>query len=181
MGREGRLAQEFPTGLKKEDSVETESGRSLRVIQGMKGRAINPLDELSYGKPVRQHVREFGAVMGLLACVIAYFQIAKHHVSLMVGGSILLAGVLVYCIGLFAPQILKPTWQAWMKFAHYLGLVMTTVLLTAMWVAVVIPIGVAVKVLGIKIMDMRFRAPVNSYWEDRAAGMDDFKLLERQW
>lgn len=181
MGREGRLAQEFPTGLNKMSSVESESGRSLRVIQGMKGRTIDPLDDLSYGKPVRQHVREFGAVMGLVACVIAYFQIAKHHVSPLIGGSILLTGVLVYCLGVFAPRLLKPAWQGWMKFAHYLGLMMTTVLLTAMWVAVVIPVGLAVKILGIKVMDMRFRAPVNSYWEDRAHGMDDFKLLERQW
>lgn len=177
MGREGRLAQEFPTGLNK-----TETGsQQLRVIDGFKGRPLDPLEELSFGKPIRQHVREFGAVMALVACFIAYAQEHKNHVGLSTDVAIIGAGLLIYCLGVFAPAILKPAWQAWMKFAHYLGLVMTTVILVTMWTLIVIPIGLAVKLLGVKIMDMRFRAPVTTYWEDRSDEINDFKLLERQW
>jgi len=181
VGREGKLAREFPAGLKKDGHRNNDAHQGLHLIEGLKGRMTDPLNELSFGKPMRQHVREFGAVMALVACVIAYFQVEKHHLGVINGAVIVTVGMFVYGLGVLAPAVLKPAWHGWMKLAHYLGLVMTMVILTTMWVAVVIPVSLAVKILGVKVMDMRFRAPVNTYWETREPAMNDFKLLERQW
>jgi len=163
------LAREFSAGLKKEehrnDDAHNDVHSGLRVIEGLKGKMTHPLDELSYGKPLRQHLREFGAVMALVACVIAYFQVEKHYLGVINGAVIVTVGMFVYGLGVVAPALLKPAWHGWMKLAHYLGLVMTMVILTTMWVAVVIPVSLAVKILRVKIMDMRFRAPVNTYWK----------------
>ncbi len=174
MGREGRLAQEFPARLE-------QKGVALTVIDGLKGKIQDPLDELSYGKPIRQHVREFGAVMAIVACIIAYFVERKHHVGIPTDLWIVGTGLTVYALGVFTPRLLKPAWDGWMKFAHYLGIVMTALILVSMWTLIVIPMGVIVKLLRVKIMDMRWRAPVSSYWDERDQSLNDFKLLERQW
>ncbi len=177
MGRKGRLAQEFPTGLNRTDTV----NRQLRVIDGLKGKPLSALDELSFSKPIRQHVREFGALMAVVACVIAYFHGKNDAAGLISDLVIVGTGLMIYGLGVFAPSVLKPVWQGWMKFAHYLGIIMTAIILVTMWTLIVIPMGVAVRLFKVKIMDMRFRAPVLTYWEDRSDEMNDFKLLERQW
>ena len=120
------------------------------------------------------------AVMALVGAVVGAFMV-RHPERLSMGFTIAGVGMGVYLLGLVAPRSLVPVWQGWMKFAHYLGLVVTGILLVSMWVGIVVPIGILVRLLKVKIMDMRFRAPVSTYWEERDPALHDFKLLERQW
>ena len=92
-----------------------------------------------------------------------------------------IASVFLYAVGRWAPAVLYPVWNGWMKFAHYLSIVMTTFILMVAWAIALIPIAILLKIMRIKVMNMTFRQPVDTYWENREDRHNDFKLLERQF
>ena len=158
----------------------------LSVIEGVAKNSTGfssltgTLDELYFNKPIRTHVREFGAVMALVCSIIAIFK-SYHFSPLWVPTSWMIGGLAFYASCISFPAQFRPLWQAWMKFAHYLGLVMSVVILAVLWILLFIPISTVLKTLGKRVMDLRFHADVQSYWEDRAPEKHSFKLLERQF
>jgi hypothetical protein len=141
---------------------------------------IDPLDVVSFGKTARRHVREFGFIFAAIFLGVAAWKLYRGHElasSLMWS----LPGGLFAVLGVWAPRILLPVYRGWMKFAHYLSIVMTTVLLGVTWCVGFLPIALMVRVLGIKRMDMSFRSPRPSYWEPRDPKYDDFKRLKLQY
>jgi hypothetical protein len=170
MAGKGGLAEQIRVGLETEPAVKPAGKDKVR----------DPLDELSYGKPVSQHVREFGVLMGAVFVAIAAIQIYKHGSTTGPFVWSLLAGLFV-SLGLLAPRALHPAWKGWMAFAHVLGFVSTTIILSVAWTIMLVPLGFLLRVLSIRVMDMTFRAPVQTYWESRDPKLDDFQLLRRQF
>lgn len=168
MAGQGGLAEDLRTGLNQPDLTVVRSG------------SVDPLDELSFGKPVRQHIREFGALMGIILLAVAALCVWRER-SVALVGALTATGLSVYWVGARRPQALAVVWRSWMTMAGALGHVMTTVILTIGWVCLVLPTSVALRILRIKVMDTTFRSPVASYWEARDSKLDDFKLLERQF
>jgi hypothetical protein len=165
------------------DAIESigEPASSLKVLEGGRGKAsTDPLDRFEHGKPIRQHIREFGAVMALALTLIAAFQIHKPG-GLSLAFGLVVAGLVTWAVGVTAPNVLKKPWEAWMAFAHVLGFVMTTILLTLTWVVMVIPLAAVLRVFGVKVMDATYKTSVATYWETRDVKLNDFKLLERQY
>jgi hypothetical protein len=68
-----------------------------------------------------------------------------------------------------------------MSFAHRLGLLVTTIILTLVWILVAIPTGIVLRLVGKKVMDVTYRTAEQSYWITRSEKSNDFKLLERQF
>lgn len=167
------LAENLRARLEPESPMVTEG-----LTQGT--ATVDPLDEISAGKSIRKHVREFAAVFGILALIFAGGRI--HHNDLATAFGLLVVALVLTGLGYLAPQILKPVWTAWMNFAEALGMVMTSVILGLSWIIMMIPVGIILKICQIKVMNTRFRDPtVKSYWEDREEKLHDFKLLERQF
>jgi len=176
MARERGLAQHVPTGLG-EGASETQ----LRVVSGMKGSAmIDPLDERQHGKTVRAQVQEFGSIFAVLFVVIGAFQWFHHH-RLSIALSLFVAAGFFYTVARYAPRVMRPVWKGWMAFGGVLGFVVNTVLLSAVWAAMVIPIALILRIVGKRVMDLSFKAPVDSYWLPRREEQADFTLLERQF
>lgn len=181
MGRQGRLADEVRTGL-----TPSQLNPSLEIVPPVRAatpslrRETGPLDELSYGKPVRAHVREFAALFALILVGIAGWTMWKGG-SVVESTALLPPAGLLYFIGVKFPRLLLPVWRSWMALAKVLHLVMTPFILTVAWVAVVIPIALLLRALRIKVVDTTYRAPVDSYWKARDPKKDDFTLLERQF
>jgi hypothetical protein len=90
-------------------------------------------------------------------------------------------GVAFGVLGLLAPRVLLPVWRAWMKFAHYLSLVMTGVLLTLTWCFGFLLISSILRIIGIRRIDMAYGDGRSTYWEKRDPKYDDFKRLELQY
>ncbi len=166
-----RLEDEIRVGL--EQSVVEASAPALAA-------EVDPLEVVSFGKTTRQHVREFGALFGVICLAVAGWRLYRGHDFAPTAGW-LVAGVLFGSLGFFAPRLLMPVWRAWMKFAHYLSIVMTAVLLTVTWCVGFLPMAFALKVLGIRRMDTSFKADRATYWEPRDQKYDDFKRLELQY
>ncbi len=66
--------------------------------------------------------------------------------------------------GLIYPKILSPVEYIWMKFAHYLGIVVTHILVTLTFYVVITPLGLLLRLLGKDLLEMNFRKKKDSYW-----------------
>jgi hypothetical protein len=167
-----RLENEVRVGLESVASVELSSQRT--------STNVNPLDELSFGKPVRRHVRDFGVLFALIFFGIAAWQVYKGRTMSSYGVWVALGAVFA-ALGLLAPRVLLPVWRAWMKFAHYLSIVMTSVLLVLTWCLAFLPMSFVLKLVGIRRINVSYRDGSPTYWEKRDPKYDDFKRLELQY
>jgi len=172
VARDGQLARDLRAGLEQEQEVKTNSRK--------KREAVHPLDERWFGKAIRVHVREFSCVLAIVMLAIAGWLLWRGATVATPLGLWFAASVLVV-LGYRAPALLKPVWESWMKLAHYLGIVVTFLILTFTWFLVTLPIAMILKLIGKKVMDTSFGAPVESYWEEREESESDFKLLSRQY
>lgn len=143
-------------------------------------RSVDPLDVISFGKPVRRHVRDFGVLFAAICLGVAAWQAykGKPASSFCVWAAV---GVVFCVLGVFAPRALRPVWSGWMKFAHYLSIVMTFVLLLVTWCVGFVPMAIGLKFFKVRRMDLSYRATTVSYWETRDPKYDDFKRLELQY
>ena len=131
------------------------------------------------GKPILQHVREFGAVFGTLCFTVCSFKLYRgSQEAAQIWGA---AGAVFAVLGYVFPRALLPVWRGWMKLAHYLSIAMTFVILSAAWTIGFVPMAYILKLLRIKAMDLSYKANVASYWEPRDSKYDDFKRLELQY
>lgn len=166
-----RLANEVRVGL--EDPVV-----ALTVVKPT--TVVDVLDESWFGKPVRQHLREFGALFGALCLGVAALKLYRGQPleKAIVWG---VFGVLFGAAAYLAPRALHPLWKGWMKFAHYLSVVTTFILVGAVWWIGFVPMAMILKACGVKRMDMSYAKDTASYWEKREPSHDDFKRLEQQY
>lgn len=147
---------------------------------GQPGELPSELDEFKHGKYVRQHISEFGQVIAIAIFLFAAFSAYK-------GGSLgdtfayTVVGAMFLAACRFLPRLMLPVWHSWMLLGWVLEITTTPLILGAAWLIVVVPIGLLLKALGIQVMDLSFKAPVDSYWKVRDRKLDDFKLLERQF
>ncbi len=65
-------------------------------------------------------------------------------------------------------RLLKGLWAGWMKFAHVLGVINRTVLLSVFYFVFVNLINVGLRLFRVDLLDRALR-PVPSYWRERSA------------
>ena len=118
--------------------------------------------------------------MSVILLGVSAYQLYLHGMTASIGVFIGVSALLLG-LGYFAPAVLLPVWSGWMAFATQLGHVMTFVIVSILWFLVAIPVGMLLKIIGKKVMDLSYNAPVDSYWEERSEKYHDFKLLERQF
>jgi hypothetical protein len=141
---------------------------------------VNPLDSQWMGKPVRVHVREFAVLFSIIFTAIASYK--TYHYGVTTNALVwALGGIVIGILGYRAPRVLHPVWKGWMKFAHYLSIVMTFVIMSLTWIIGFVPMAMILKILRIKTIDLSYRSGAVTYWETRDPKFDDFKRLEQQF
>jgi hypothetical protein len=73
-------------------------------------------------------------------------------------------GSALVLLGLVAPVALRPFYRVWMGLAVVLGFVTTHVLLTLVFVGVVTPIGLGLRLFGKDLLHRRPDPAAPSYW-----------------
>lgn len=82
---------------------------------------------------------------------------------------------------IFAPLSLQPLFQLWLKAAHFAGKVNTQILLTILFIAVIIPSGILMRILGKDPMKRKILSN-DSYWQSyELEGLKDKARYERQF
>lgn len=127
-------------------------------------------------------LRQFGLVVGGvfvgIATVIAWrrgWEVGPLVLGL--GGP----GVVLVLLGLVAPAALRPVYLVWMGLAVVLGFVMTRVLLTAVFVLMMVPIGLVLRLAGKDLLDRRLDPAATSYWKPKVYADTSARRLERYY
>lgn len=120
------------------------------------------------------HLRKFGAVM---AAAFGIFSVATWwHGSGALPWMVLVATTFLL-VGLLAPKFLAPLEKGWMALAERLSIVMTLLILTLTFFALITPIGLLRRLVSRDSLELSFDRQLVSYWKpvepDGPAGRPD--------
>lgn len=138
------------------------------------------LDDNYYNKPVKKHVWEFSLIFATIVLAIGAYKVLKTSDLPILFACFVVASLLVI-LGKYIPKILIYPWRSWMIFGVLLGSIVSVVILTVLWFAMLTPIAGILKLLGVKVMDTEYKTSAESYWKSKEAKKQDFKLLEKQF
>ncbi len=173
MAGKGSLAKQIRTGL---------TGPKLVLVQGKSLVNSDPLDECFHGKSKREHVKDFGALIGVILFSIAIYYLYRYDTQYLLTVSILVVvGVGLSTTGYRAPRLLFPLWRAWMFFAKQLERITVVPIMFVMWLVGMLPTALVVKIFSIKTMDLSYDSQAKTYWQDRSDEDNRFSLLKRQF
>ncbi|MEM1043221.1 MAG: SxtJ family membrane protein [Bacteroidota bacterium] len=130
----------------------------------------------------RRALRSFGLVVGGVFAGIAAVIVWRSGWTLTpwstgfgsVGGTLAL-------LGLAVPTVLRPVYRVWMGLAVVLGFAMTRVLLTLVFVLLVVPIGLALRLAGKDLLRLQLDREAKSYWLPRDPADPASERFRRYW
>lgn len=144
---------------------------------------MHPLwEEIRSVDTSRRAVRSFGWVVGLVLVGIAlviWWRRGWEPGTLQLAFGV--AGTALIVLGFVAPAVLRPLYRVWMALAVVLGFVMTRVVLTLVFVTLVLPIGLLLRLFGKDLLHRHPDPDTESYWIRRTPHTDDPARLERYY
>lgn len=167
MAGQGGLAQEIRAGLEVAEQKPS-------VVM------VDELEELFHQKPVRQHIYEFVVVFDIVFVLLALYDYRRTG-SVSTTLALLSIALVLTAVGSRRPIILKPVWKNWIALGEAMGMVMSYIILSLVWIALFIPMALMLRALKKKIMETAFREDVPSYWKTKNEAENDFALLKRQY
>lgn len=117
-------------------------------------------------------LRKFGFTIGGVLLVIALMLAFRGRGTAPVFGAIALGFILAAGI---VPARLAPLHRVWLSFSIALGAIMTPVILTIFFFAVVTPVGLLHRLFGKRSIELRFRTGAESYWRERPIRETDYE------
>ncbi|MEK6776199.1 MAG: SxtJ family membrane protein [bacterium] len=137
------------------------------------------LEEIRNIRTGKSDLRKFGITFAIITGLIGALFIwrARQGYPLL-----LTLSALFLLMGLVLPVVLKPIYKAWMTLAILMGWVMTRVILTLLFLAVVTPTGVFAKLASHRFLDTEFRRNMReSYWIPKKTENKTKDHYERQF
>ena len=133
------------------------------------------LKELGMGK---KELKNFGITVGLIVLsiggVLWFFDRPYYiHFSIL---ALLLIG-----FGAFLPIILKPLYIIWMTFGMIMGWIMTRVILSILFFALIAPIGLLMRLFRRPMIDFRGKIMRETYWNLFSETTYDRDSYEKQY
>ena len=113
-------------------------------------------------RPDNKKLRNFGITLGVAGGIVLgvilpfVWGIRTGALPWVIGGVILGIAVLL-------PSCLRFVYEPWMKFAHYLGIINTSILLFIIFVLFVIPVAIVFKLRSSDPMNRKFDPEAASY------------------
>lgn len=109
-----------------------------------------------------KELRQFALVIGIAASV---FGVLLKYQGKGLADYLLGLSAVVLLLGLVVPRVLIPFEWAWMRFAHYLGTVMSYVIVTIIFYGAVTPMALLLKLLGKDLLGRKIDKTGETYWE----------------
>ncbi len=113
----------------------------------MKGRSIN---------------QKFGLIVGSACLLITVWRYFAHHQLIIWLPAI---GMLLLLCAVIIPQILNPLRLLWDRTGHILGIINTTAILFLLYFLIITPLGLIIRLLGKKNLDLKFNSGIPTYWK----------------
>ena len=109
-------------------------------------------------------IRRFGAIAFVFFGTLGVLEIWREKPI----PSFLFCSLCVLGLGfVLLPGPLKPLYEAWLRIAHFLGRVMTTMMLTLAYFSVITPAGLLKRVFGGRPLPLKPDKNAPSYWVAR--------------
>ncbi|MBO6575774.1 MAG: hypothetical protein JJ896_12290 [Rhodothermales bacterium] len=125
-------------------------------------------------------LRRFGLVVGGVFLAIAVFLMWRSDWVPGTAATVLIAvGTPLVMLGTLLPGALRTVYPAWMLIALVLGTIMTRVLLTLVFLLVVTPIALMLRLAGKDPMNRRPDPGMRTYWITRDADSNDPARMEK--
>ena len=129
-------------------------------------------------KPPPTQLRSFGLTVAGSLAVVSLISWYRGHTHVPTALSILAS---FFCLcGLVFPNVLCAFQKFWMNLATVLGFVSTRIILTILFYAVCVPIGLIMKPFR-DPLDRRLHNGKNSYWMKRKLQSPDTRTYENQF
>ena len=111
-----------------------------------------------------KHIRQFGAIAFVFfGCLCALGIWAKKPIPIYLFGTLSLLGLGFILL----PIPLKPVYDTWHKIAHFIGRVVTTLILTLAYYLVITPAALIKRVVGGRPLPLKPDKNASSYWVSR--------------
>jgi len=136
------------------------------------------LEEIRNIKSEKSDLRKFGITIGIVLCLLSGLLWWKGRDTYLIFSVIAAAFLLT---GIVVPAILKPLQKVWMTIAVVMGWFMTRVILSVLFYVVFTSIGIMLRLLGKKFLDINFKEKKESYWIKRESGLFDKSRYEKQF
>jgi hypothetical protein len=122
-------------------------------------------------------VRSFARTIGgaLVALALLFFVFGKAYAL-----GVLVCGFLV-ALGMFAPNVVRPLYLAWMMLSVVLGTIVSKVILVIFYFGAIVPTAVAARIFKKRFLATEGDPRARSYWVRREQMPDRPERAERQY
>lgn len=125
-------------------------------------------------QPSDRQVRQFGVTAAIVVPLVGWLLAGSPgwksdwsagHAWLI--GALSVAGALAGLVGWLAPPALKPVYLGLMLLSFPIGLVLSELILLAIYAGVFVPIGIVFRLIGRDVLQRRLDRGKTSYWEPK--------------
>ena len=111
----------------------------------------------------KKNLRKFGLVVGSVFVLITFWMVYKNFLPTQrhLFGII---GFLLMIVGVSFPSALKFVYKVWMGLAFAIGWVVSRALITIIFIIVLTPIGLVMRLAGKEILDINMKKQEETYW-----------------
>jgi len=108
----------------------------------------------------------FGYGLSFISIFIAW-RIMKHHGPTTASFLFLFVSAFILVITFFRLPVLKTLYKYWMKGAHFIGSVITGIILSILFFFIFTPVGIVIRILRKDLLDEKLQPERDSYWIKR--------------
>tara|TARA_B100001971_G_scaffold196927_1_gene205163 strand:- start:1237 stop:1650 length:414 start_codon:yes stop_codon:yes gene_type:complete len=136
------------------------------------------IEEIKNIKSEKSDLRKFGITVGLILMIVSGFLFWKEKESFQI---LITSGAILLILGVTIPVILKYIYWVWMIFATIIGWVMTRVILSLMFYAIITPIGFILRLFGKQFIELNWNKTDSTYWKYRTKSIFEKEDYEKQF
>ncbi len=125
-----------------------------------------------------KNLRKFGINMGIVFLIITLFILIRNRHSVLPTSII---SVIFFLLAAITPILLKPIYIVWMKLAFVLAWINTRLILFIVFYLVFTPIGLAIKLFRVDLLDRKIDRGQESYWKKKEKSPFSPLNYERQF
>jgi hypothetical protein len=120
---------------------------------------------------------KFTAVMALMLALVAGLLLRRKLIAREVFGGVVVVLLLALLAGWIRPRLVRGLYRGGMTVSFHFGQVMGKVLLTILFLVVVTPLGLLLRLMGKDLLRLKRRRDVTTYWQPAKSN----KQFDRQF
>ena len=123
--------------------------------------------------------RLFVIGMSVSSLVLTWISVYRFGLPISIAVWATIGLIVVASILFCKPKWVLPIYRIWSRFSRAIGLCVTILLLVIVFVFVITPIGLVIRLLGQDPLSRSQDSDKSSYWKDRGKQMDKQRFLKQ--